>query len=167
MDLRRRRELFFDERLFALRLAERLAFLLPPFFADAFLREERLFGAMTLNDLGLRVRGNSFELHHKGSHKNENDKFTKDQTQIEGPTPHRAAETRSCRTNSHLPDAINKTPHQGQQHVNLTQGDQRRGPTPTRNDDTKGHNQIDALPKRNTPCNTPAHELLPPNYSET
>ena len=73
--MRRRRELFFDERLFALRLAERLAFLLPPFFADAFLREERLFGAMTLNDLGLRVRGNSFELHHKGSRKNENDKF--------------------------------------------------------------------------------------------
>jgi hypothetical protein len=27
-------------------LAERLAFLLPPFFAAAFLREERLFGAM-------------------------------------------------------------------------------------------------------------------------
>ena len=39
-------DLRFDPRLFALRLAERLAFLLPPFFAAAFLREERLFGAM-------------------------------------------------------------------------------------------------------------------------
>ena len=42
----RLRERRFDPRLFALRLAERLAFLLPPFFAAAFLREERLFGAM-------------------------------------------------------------------------------------------------------------------------
>ena len=59
MDLRLR-ELRFDERLFALRLADRLAdFLLPPFFADAFLREARLFGAMALNDLGLRVRETS------------------------------------------------------------------------------------------------------------
>ena len=33
---------------FALRLDERRDFLLPPFFADAFLREERLFGAMAL-----------------------------------------------------------------------------------------------------------------------
>jgi hypothetical protein len=44
----RLRERRFDPRLFALRLAERLAFLLPPFFAAAFLREERLFGAMAL-----------------------------------------------------------------------------------------------------------------------
>ena len=59
MDLRLR-ELRFDARLFALRLADRLAdFLLPPFFADAFLREARLFGAMVLNDLGLRVRETS------------------------------------------------------------------------------------------------------------
>lgn len=42
----RLRERRTDPRLFALRLAERLAFLLPPFFAAAFLREERLFGAM-------------------------------------------------------------------------------------------------------------------------
>ena len=42
----RLRERRFDPRLFALRLAERLAFLLPPFFAAAFLREARLFGAM-------------------------------------------------------------------------------------------------------------------------
>ena len=48
LDLRLR-ERRFDERLFELRrLAERFAFLLPPFFADAFLREERLFGAMAL-----------------------------------------------------------------------------------------------------------------------
>ena len=47
LDLRLR-ERRFDPRLFALRLAERFAFLLPPFFADAFLREERLFGAMAL-----------------------------------------------------------------------------------------------------------------------
>ena len=47
LDLRLR-ERRFDPRLFALRLAERFAFLLPPFFADAFLREERLFGAMVL-----------------------------------------------------------------------------------------------------------------------
>ena len=47
LDLRLR-ELRFDPRLFALRLAERFAFLLPPFLADAFLREERLFGAMAL-----------------------------------------------------------------------------------------------------------------------
>ena len=45
LDLRLR-ELRLDPRLFALRLADRLAFLLPPFFAAAFLREERLFGAM-------------------------------------------------------------------------------------------------------------------------
>ena len=49
MDLRLR-ELRFDARLFALRLADRLAdFLLPPFFADAFLRDERLLGAMVLS----------------------------------------------------------------------------------------------------------------------
>ena len=47
LDLRLR-ERRFDPRLFALRLAERFAFLLPPFFAAAFLREERLFGAMAL-----------------------------------------------------------------------------------------------------------------------
>ena len=44
---------------FELRLDERRDFLLPPFFADAFLREARLFGAMVLNDLGLRVRETS------------------------------------------------------------------------------------------------------------
>ena len=59
MDLRLR-ERRFDPRLFALRLAERFAFLLPPFFADAFLREERLFGAMALPTLDLRVRDNCF-----------------------------------------------------------------------------------------------------------
>ena len=45
-DLRLRERRFDAARLFALRLAERLAFLLPPFFAAAFLREARLFGAM-------------------------------------------------------------------------------------------------------------------------
>ena len=59
MDLRLR-ELRFDPRLFALRLADRLAFLLPPFLADAFLREARLFGAMALPTLDLRVRDNCF-----------------------------------------------------------------------------------------------------------
>ena len=39
-----------DEPFFALRrLDERRDFLLPPFFADAFLRDERLLGAMVLS----------------------------------------------------------------------------------------------------------------------
>jgi hypothetical protein len=46
LDLRLR-ELRFLPPFFALRLADRLAdFLLPPFLAEAFLREERLLGAM-------------------------------------------------------------------------------------------------------------------------
>ena len=58
MDLRlreRRLELPF----FALRrLDERRDFLLPPFFADAFLRDERLLGAMVRSYLRLHVRHN-------------------------------------------------------------------------------------------------------------
>ena len=57
MDLRLR-DLRFDPRLFELRLADRFAFLLPPFLADAFLREERLFGAMSLPARDLRMRDN-------------------------------------------------------------------------------------------------------------
>ena len=43
---------------FALRFDERRDFRLPPFFADAFLREERLFGAMVLSTSRLRMRDN-------------------------------------------------------------------------------------------------------------
>ena len=60
MDLRLRERRFLPP-FFALRLAERrAAFLLPPFLADAFLREARLFGAMALPTLDLRVRDNCF-----------------------------------------------------------------------------------------------------------
>jgi hypothetical protein len=46
LDLRLRERRFLPP-FFALRLAERrAAFLLPPFLADAFLRDERLLGAM-------------------------------------------------------------------------------------------------------------------------
>ena len=43
---------------FALRFDERRDFRLPPFFADAFLREERLFGAMVLSTSTIRMRDN-------------------------------------------------------------------------------------------------------------
>ena len=44
---------------FALRrFDERRDFLLPPFFADAFLREERLFGAMVRSTSRLPIRDN-------------------------------------------------------------------------------------------------------------
>ena len=47
MDARLRERRFLLPPFFALRLADRLAaFLLPPFLAEAFLREERLLGAM-------------------------------------------------------------------------------------------------------------------------
>ena len=58
MDLRLRERRFLPP-FFALRLAERrAAFFLPPFLAEAFLREERLLGAMVspTEDYGIETR---------------------------------------------------------------------------------------------------------------
>ena len=90
LDLRLR-ELRFDPRLFALRLAERLAFLLPPFFAAAFLREARLLGAMvrTTGNYGCGTTASNYE---RGG--------TKERTQIKGATrrPHEHTRNTTIKT---------------------------------------------------------------------
>ena len=79
MDLRLR-ERRLEPPFFELRLAERRDrrddFLLPPFLADAFLREERLFGAMVTRDYGGVTRDN-FNLRGEAPTNNNNEIQTK------------------------------------------------------------------------------------------